>query len=663
MPPLGATLPIAYPHVLAMPLHLAMLGAEAFPVKIMGLVHVQNRIAMRQPLSAEEPAEIRAWIEGHRNTERGQEFDLHTEYVVAGEPLWDETCTFLARKRPAAGQAGRAVPAASPAATARLTRWRCKSTSFRAPSGLGRRYGFISGDVNPIHMSDLTARAFGFPRAIAHGMWSLGRAASDFESERFNGGCEYSVNFKLPIYMPSWLTLQRWPIEHGTGIRVARRAGREAAPDGNPEVVAVSAAPPPAPAAREERRALAAAAAGYFCLLCGYYMLRPIREALALEVGVRFNSILFTAVLVVSAVLLPIYWWMVGRTPRGRLLWLVCAPFVLVFLALAFALQAAPRDPRLAFVYFVALTSANLYLVSVFWSAMADVWRPELATRFFGYVAAGGSAGALLGPLIVRSLVHTLGPAPLIVTACAFILATAVFVSAARRLLRRSQLGWAVPDGAIAVGGRAVDDLARMAKTPYLLGIAGLIIAGQTIGAFMYSEQGKYVAAAYAGIADRAAVFATMEVAVNLLSLFFQAVVVTWLTRRGSVALSLSAMPLLLGLSFVVLALFPLGGVLLVTQVIRRAADYGLGKPPREMLFTVLNPESKFKSKSLIDTVLQRGADSAGQWLYVLIAGIGLAGIAWLCALLSVVLMFATRTLGRAFESRRQNVLPPVAAS
>src|SRR3982751_1216683 len=97
----GATLPIAYPHVLAMPLHLAILGAEAFPVKLFGLVHVQNRIAMRQPLSADEPAEIRAWIEGHRDTDRGQEFDLHTEYVAQGEAIWDETCTFLARRRPA----------------------------------------------------------------------------------------------------------------------------------------------------------------------------------------------------------------------------------------------------------------------------------------------------------------------------------------------------------------------------------------------------------------------------------------------------------------------------------------------------------------------------------------------------------------------------------
>jgi acyl dehydratase len=212
----GGALPIAYPHVLAMPLHLAILGAEAFPVRLFGLVHVQNRITVRQPLSADEPAEIRAMIEGHRETERGQEFELHTAYIVGGEPVWDETCTFLARKRPAPGAAkaplvSRTVePAPGGAAV--------KSSSFRAPTGLGRRYGFVSGDLNPIHMSALTARAFGFPRAIVHGMWSLGRLASDFEAAQFDGGCELSVSFKLPIYMPASLTLQRWDIEDGSAF-------------------------------------------------------------------------------------------------------------------------------------------------------------------------------------------------------------------------------------------------------------------------------------------------------------------------------------------------------------------------------------------------------------------------------------------------------------
>jgi ATP:ADP antiporter, AAA family len=408
------------------------------------------------------------------------------------------------------------------------------------------------------------------------------------------------------------------------------------------------------PVGREERLALFAAAAGYFCLLCGYYMLRPLREALAIQASVRSNFILFLAVFAISCVLLPIYWQIVRRTPRGRLLWYVGVPFVAVFLALFVGLSRTPTDRALAFTFFVALTSANYFLVSVFWSAMSDVWRPELAKRFYGYVAAGGSAGALLGPGIVTSTVRELGPAPLIVVACLFILGTAVLASIARRVLRRSAHGAAVPDGAIPVGGRALDELARLARTPYLLGIGGVIVIGQIIGAFMYNEQQKFAVSAFQTVADRTAFFANMEIAVNLLSLLFQLVVVTWLTRRGSVALSLSAMPVLVGLSFVALALFPVASVFLATQVLRRAADYGLAKPPREMLFTVLDPESKFKSKSLIDTAMQRGADVLGQWLYLFVAPIGIVGLAWVGVGLCCGLLAATRVLGGAFETRHR---------
>ncbi|MEO8061968.1 MAG: hypothetical protein ABI821_04380 [Pseudomonadota bacterium] len=419
-------------------------------------------------------------------------------------------------------------------------------------------------------------------------------------------------------------------------------------------------APLSVPVGREERRALLAAAAACFCMLCGYYMLRPMREALALEVGVSNNYVLFIAVLFCSAALLPIYWWLVGRTPRARLLWIVYVAFVALFVALAVARAMLPGEPLLAAAFFIALSSSNLFVIAVFWSAMADVWRPDLAKRFYGYVAAGGSAGAVVGNLLVRWLVVDVGLPPLIVTACVFILGAAVLVTLARRLLRRSPNGRTVPDGAIPVGGRALDDLSRLIRTPYLLGIGGIIVCGQIIGAFMYNEQGKYVATLFASDVERTAVFANIEIAVNLLALFFQAVAVTWLTRRGSVGLSLSAMPALVGASFVVLALVPVGSVLLITQVIRRAADYGLGKPTREMLFTVLNPESKFKSKGLIDTVLQRGSDVFGQALYKLVQGLGVAGMSWICAALAIVLLAATRSLGKGFESRRRADDPAV---
>ena len=414
----------------------------------------------------------------------------------------------------------------------------------------------------------------------------------------------------------------------------------------------------PESASREERQALFAASAASFCLLGGYYVLRPIREALALEVGVRNNFQLFLMVLAASCVMLPVYWWLVRRTPRTRLMWIVNLVFAAAFVALAFGLDAMPRNRVLAAVYFVTLTTSNLLLIAVFWSAMSDVWRPELAKRFYGYVAAGGSVGAIAGNLVVRGIVVKQGLPPLIIGACLFIVLSGALVTFARNALRRAPDGHVVPDGAIPVGGRAFDDLRRLATTPYLLGIAGVIIIGQTIGAFMYNEQGKYIAAMFPSDVERAAMFANLEIAVNLLALFFQAVVVTWLTRRGSVALSLSAMPALVGASFVVLALIPTGAVLLVTQVIRRAADYGLGKPPREMLFTVLNPESKFKSKSLIDTVLQRGSDTGGQALYKLVEGVGVVGMSWLCIALCVGLLLSTRTLGRAFETRRLEAGP-----
>jgi acyl dehydratase len=221
----GATLPIAYPHVLAMPLHLAVLGAEAFPVRLFGLVHVQNRIALRQPLLADAPGEIRVWIEGHRDTERGQEFELHTAYLVDGEPRWDETCTFLARKRAVPGAPK--PPSVSRAVEAIPDGMAVESSHLRVPAGLGRRYGFVSGDLNPIHMSDLTARAFGFSRAIVHGMWSIGRLASEFEPARLVGGCELDVSFKLPIYMPASLTLQRWPIENGSAFALRDAQGEK----------------------------------------------------------------------------------------------------------------------------------------------------------------------------------------------------------------------------------------------------------------------------------------------------------------------------------------------------------------------------------------------------------------------------------------------------
>jgi AAA family ATP:ADP antiporter len=418
-------------------------------------------------------------------------------------------------------------------------------------------------------------------------------------------------------------------------------------------VLRATRAPSRALVAASELPALLAAAGAYFCLLSGYYMLRSLREAMALEAGRENIPLLFYSSLAVMLAILPVYWGVVARTPRRWLVVATYAPVLVFFAALAVVFVSGHGGPRLAGAYFVGVTSLNLFMVTVFWGFMADVWDAAAAKRLFGYIAAGGSAGALAGPAVNALFVERLGAGATILVACALIAGTLALASLTRSARLRRGGAATVPDSGLAVGGRAIDDLRRLARSPYLLAIAGLIVAGQVLGAFMYNEQARFVEAAYGALEERAAFFARIDFAVNVLALLFQTLVVGWLTARGDVRLSLSAMPALAALSFLALAVQPVFAMLMLTQVVRRAADYGLAKPAREMLFTVVNPESKFKSKSLLDTALQRGGDSVGNALYVAIAAIGLAGIAWLSAFACAALIAVTWWLGGRFRDRQ----------
>jgi AAA family ATP:ADP antiporter len=399
-----------------------------------------------------------------------------------------------------------------------------------------------------------------------------------------------------------------------------------------------------------EGRALVAAAGAYFLLLGGYYMLRSLREAFALEVGRSQIANLFYVTFFVMMAILPLYWFVVARLPRRWLFPAIYAFVVTLFSALAIGMAASPGNKWLPAAYFVAVTSLNLFIVSVFWSVMVDAWRSASAKRLFGYIAAGGSAGAIAGPAFNALFIERLGPTTTILVACAVILLATV-------LGRQAQFFEARGDGgvdpnerlALPVGGRAVDDLKRLVTSPYLIAIAGLIVGGQILGGFMYQEQAEYVEAAYATLTERAALFARIDLSVSVLALIFQTLVVGWVASRGGLRAALGLVPLVLIGSLVLLALMPVGIVLIVTQVIRRAVDYGLFKPSREMLFTILNPESKFKSKSLIDTLLQRGGDSLSQLTYPLVAGLGLAGVSWVLAGVSTVMLAVALWLGTVF--------------
>jgi acyl dehydratase len=223
----GETLPIAYPHVLASPLHMAILTSSAFPVQLLGLVHVRNRIVQRRPVRTDETGEVRCAIEGHRETERGQEFDLTTSVVAGGEELWTETSTFLSRRRSRSAGNAESRAAAPASAAPRTEPQAVRTTSFNAPAGLGRSYAWVSGDFNPIHITDATAKLFGFDRAIAHGMWSLARCAAELPQDLCAVPCELDVSFKLPILLPSWVMLQAWERPDGVGFALRDAQGEK----------------------------------------------------------------------------------------------------------------------------------------------------------------------------------------------------------------------------------------------------------------------------------------------------------------------------------------------------------------------------------------------------------------------------------------------------
>lgn len=213
--------PLAYPHTQASGMHLAMLSSAGFPVSALGLVHLRNIIVRRRAWTPDEPLELRAWMEGHREGDWGQEFEMETEGLIGGEPVWRETCIFLARRR------GRPTAKRDPearrrsaAAALEAEHWKegaevTQSEPFDVPAGLGRRYARVSGDYNPIHIADLVARPFGFPKAIVHGMWSLAHCSALVGEAQLLGPVELDVSFKLPVTMPATLVLES---RHAAGV-------------------------------------------------------------------------------------------------------------------------------------------------------------------------------------------------------------------------------------------------------------------------------------------------------------------------------------------------------------------------------------------------------------------------------------------------------------
>lgn len=373
----------------------------------------------------------------------------------------------------------------------------------------------------------------------------------------------------------------------------------------------------------------------FFCLFAGYFMLRPIREAMGISGGVHNLQWLFTATFIAMLLAVPLLAWLNSKVPRIHFIDWVYGFFglnLLLFVAL-FGLQ---RDSVwLARVFYVWISVYNLFVISVAWSLMADVFDSAQARRLFPFIAAGASAGGLCGPLLSALLIGALGEAGLILLA-ALLLGLAMALK--QRLMAWRALGGAGRPGAVPsesprqpVAGNPFSGLTRVLGSAYLSGIALFVLLLTAVSTFLYFEQARLVAELFPERAAQVRVFGVIDFVVQAGALTAQLFISGRVAQRLGVRVLLSAVPLLVCLGFVGMALAPTFAVLAALMIVRRIGEYAFVRPGREMLFAPLDAESKYKAKNFIDTVVYRGGDALSGWAK---AGLDMLGQgAWLVAL------------------------------
>jgi AAA family ATP:ADP antiporter len=397
----------------------------------------------------------------------------------------------------------------------------------------------------------------------------------------------------------------------------------------------------------------------FFSLLCSYYIVRPMRDEMGVAGGVENLQWLFTGTFLVMLAAMPLFGWVAARFERRLFLPYVYYFFIANLLLFFVLFKSDVTHAYVARAFFIWASVFNLFVVSVFWSFMADIFTNAQARRLYGFIAAGGTAGAICGPLLTAALAQPLGPANLLPVSAALL---GVAVLCIQRLGARPPIGRT--DAALqatqapALGGSPLAGVRLVLRSPYLLGICVLMLLFTTLATFLYFQQAQIVRDSFADPAQRTAVFAAIDLAVNVLTLVFQVLLTGRLVKWLGLGWTLALVPLLLGAGFLVLGLAPVLVVLIVVQVLRRAGNYAIMRPAREMLYVVLEREEKYKAKNFIDTVVYRSGDALSAWAYAGLRalGLGLGTIAFIAVPLAGLWAWVAYRLGQAQTRQAEGV-------
>ncbi|HTH97715.1 MAG TPA: hypothetical protein VL574_09875 [Stellaceae bacterium] len=364
-----------------------------------------------------------------------------------------------------------------------------------------------------------------------------------------------------------------------------------------------------------------------FSLLCAYYVLRPIRDTMGIAGGVGGLKWLFLGTLIGMLLVNLPFAALTRRLPRARFVAITYRFSIvnlLIFMALLWV--ATPAETIwVGRIFFIWVSVFNLFVVSVFWAVVVDVFNDEQGKRLFGLIAAAASVGALAGSAMVASLAKVVPTSLLLLIACV-LLEVAVFSVKRLSHNQAALLHRRAADETQPIGGSIVAGIVSTARSPYLLNICFYMLLFSTTATTLYFQQAAMVHGAFATNASRTTFFATVDLIVDALTLVIQLTATARFLRTFGVAICLAMLPVLNILGFGILSLWPQLTLLVVFTSFRRAGNFAIARPTREILFTTIPREDKYKAKTFIDTVIYRLGDQIGAWSYAGITALGVAG-------------------------------------
>lgn len=405
---------------------------------------------------------------------------------------------------------------------------------------------------------------------------------------------------------------------------------------------------------RDEVAALLASFAMFFLLLSAYYIVRPVRDEMGVTVGKDAIHHLFSIVFVVMLAAVPIFGFVASKFPRRIVLPSLYAFFALNLVGFWALFKTHGAGTYSAGAFFVWASVFNLFVVSLFWSLMSELWSNDEATRLYGFVAAGGSAGAVAGPLLTRGLVTYVAPVDLLALS-AVLLAASMVMSLYLRRVRQARAGGA----AEAVGGGIFDGVARLLQSPYLAHIALFVFLANIVGTMFYMEQSRLVGATILDSAERIRFFAGRDMIVSVATILIQLLGTAAIMRRFGLTAALMALPVTAALGILALGYAPTLWVVAAVMVAERVSAFALANPAVKVMYTLTSADEKYKVQNFVDTVVYRGGDAASGWLFAAVSrGAGFSAVATpLVALpLAAIWIWNARRLGKGYEDRSQDL-------